>query len=89
MEEGVSAPSLIRTNMAVAFGSLGPVASQNAMEGGDIQKPWMNKRKTETMGVGGSLVTFWPLRKLPSRWKPWTEKNRHSLMPTRLLQTKY
>jgi hypothetical protein len=23
---------------------------------------------------GGSLVSFWPLRKTPSRWKPWTKK---------------
>ncbi|HBF38227.1 MAG TPA: hypothetical protein DDW50_13005 [Firmicutes bacterium] len=37
-EAGGYAPPLVRTNMAVAFGSLCPIASQKAMDGEDKLK---------------------------------------------------
>ena len=35
-----------------------------------------DERKTETL----VSAAFWPLKKLPSRWNPWTGKNRLSFI---------
>jgi hypothetical protein len=54
------------------------IASQNATDGGDIQKPWMNKGKSEIRRCRRLFGYFLAAQKVTQPVEAVDHKNRHS-----------